>query len=177
MEYLHRCRTPLGTVLLTGDGEALTGLRFDASDRPPGTASARAEQSALPVFQQAERWLEIYFTGRDPGFIPPLGLRGTPFRLAVWELLLTIPYGQTVTYGQIARTLAERGSFPRASARAVGTAVGHNPLWLMVPCHRVVGANGGLTGYAGGLELKRRLLALEGADLKSLKTTAKGTAL
>ena len=103
----------------------------------------------------------MYFSGEVPEFTPPLALHGTPFRKAVWDILLTIPYGQTMTYGGIAALLAARHGMQRMSAQAVGGAVGHNPVAIIVPCHRVIDAGGSLTGYAAGLDRKRRLLQLE----------------
>ena len=163
MDYIHRCASPLGGITLASDGEALTGLWFDGQKHFAETLSRECEEKALPVFAAAERWLDMYFGGRAPDFTPPLRLRGTDFRRLVWELLLAIPYGQTVSYGEIAAEAARRTGAPRMSARAVGGAVGHNPIALIVPCHRVVGADGSLTGYAGGVDRKARLLALEGA--------------
>jgi len=120
----------------------------------------------LPVFGEACRWLDIYFSGRDPGFTPPLELRGSPFRLSVWKALLHIPFGHITTYGSLASSLAVPFSgFHFTSARAVGGAVGHNPISLIVPCHRVIGAAGRLTGFAAGLDRKLRLLRLEGISL------------
>lgn len=163
MEYIHLCRSPLGPITLSGDGEALTGLWFQGQKYFGSTLSGREEEGSLPVFDRTEEWLELYFSGRDPGFLPPLRPQGTPFRRAVWELLLTIPYGQTVTYGQLAQELAGRTGRGSMSARAVGGAVGRNPISLLIPCHRVLGAAGSLTGYAGGTDRKLRLLELEGA--------------
>jgi methylated-DNA-[protein]-cysteine S-methyltransferase len=159
MEYLWYYASPLGEITLIGDGEALTGLRFDGP--PAGMPTAESEKKPLPVFVETAQWLDRYFDGREPGAAPPLRLRGTPFQRAVWALLLTIPYGSTTSYGELARQLAAREGFPRASARAVGGAVGRNPVAVLVPCHRVVGADGALTGYAWGLERKAALLELE----------------
>ena len=164
MEYTAHCDSPLGGITLSSDGEALLGLWFDGQKLFASTLAPDHEERALPVFDLAQRWLEVYFGGRDPGFTPPLRMNATPFRHAVWEILLTIPFGRTMTYGEIAAELARRNGLPRMSAQAVGGAVGHNPISLIVPCHRVVGADGSLTGYGGGLERKRFLLALEGAD-------------
>ena len=164
MEYTAHYESPLGGITLSSDGEALLGLWFDGQKFFAATLAPDHEERALPVFDLAKRWLEVYFSGRDPGFTPPLRMNGTAFRRAVWEILLTIPFGRTMTYGEIAAELARREGVARMSAQAVGGAVGHNPISLIVPCHRVVGADGSLTGYAGGLERKRRLLALEGAD-------------
>ena len=163
MDFLHHYASPLGGLTLASDGEALTGLWFDGQRSFGDTLSGDGEERALPVFSQADRWLDCYFSGRAPASAPPLRLRGTPFRTAVWEILRAIPFGETVTYGEIAgRLAAERGL--RTSARAVGGAVGRNPVSLIVPCHRVVGSGGRLTGYAGGLERKAWLLAMERGD-------------
>lgn len=163
MDYIYRCYSPLGGITLASDGEALTGLWFDGQKYFAAGLSSEHEEKALPVFGQAEKWLDIYFSGRDPGFTPKLALNAAPFRKAVWDLLLTIPYGKTVTYGELASRLSGPGG-RRASARAVGGAVGRNPISLIIPCHRVIGADGNLTGYAGGIERKKKLLALERAD-------------
>ena len=161
MQFTAHCETPLGGVTLASDGESLTGLWFDGQKYfGAGLCSAPLEKD-LPVFGEVREWLQVYFRGESPDFTPPLSLQGTPFRCAVWEKLLLIPYGNTATYGELARSLSE--VFGRkVSARAVGNAVGHNPVSLIVPCHRVLGADGCLTGYAGGVERKRRLLELEG---------------
>ena len=162
-EYLRYVSSPLGRILLSSDGEALTGLWFEGQKYFGAGLPAHREERQLPLFEEAERWLTDYFGGRAPDFTPPLAPRGTPFRRAVWEHLLTVPYGRTVTYGGIAAALAGQAGSARVSARAVGGAVGHNPISLIIPCHRVVGADGSLTGYAGGTDRKARLLALEGA--------------
>ena len=164
MEYTAHCDSPLGGITLSSDGEALLGLRFDGQRHFAGTLAPVHKEKSLPVFEQTRRWLEVYFGGRDPGFAPPLRMNGTAFRRAVWEILLKIPFGRTMTYGEIAAELVRGKGLARMSAQAVGGAVGHNPIALIVPCHRVIGADGSLTGYGGGLERKRRLLALEGAD-------------
>ncbi len=161
MDYIAHYHSPLGRITIASDGEALTGLWFDGQKYFGSTLSAEYEEKPLPVFDQAESWLEIYFSGRDPGFMPPLCLRGTPFRKAVWEILLTIPFGHTMTYGEIAARLADQMGMPQMSAQAVGGAVGHNPISLIIPCHRVVGSDGSLTGYAGGLDKKMWLLKME----------------
>ncbi len=152
--------SPLGPVVLRAEDGALTGLWFaDARGCPrPGSPIPAAD---CPAFDPARRWLEVYFSGRAPGFVPPLRLDGTQFQRAVWAILAGIPYGATRTYGEIAAQLARERGLERMSAQAVGGAVGRNPISLIVPCHRVVGASGGLTGYAGGLERKRALLTLE----------------
>ena len=161
VQYHWHYASPLGGITLAGDGDALTGLWFDGQAHFP---ACPGEARELPVFAGAARWLDAYFAGADPGFTPKLDPRGTPFQRAVWAALAAIPYGQTTTYGAIAARLAGAG-LPRASARAVGGAVGRNPISLIIPCHRVVGADGSLTGYAGGLDRKARLLRLEGVAI------------
>ena len=161
MEYVHRHPSPLGGITETSDGERLTGLRFDGRKYGEVTSPETVPSDGLPVFALTDRWLDLYFAGRAPDFEPPLLLRGTPFQRAVWELLRTVPYGKTATYGEIAGRIARDRGVPRMSAQAVGNAVGHNPVSLIVPCHRIVGADGSLTGYGGGLWRKERLLALE----------------
>ena len=156
MNHTAHYDSPLGDITLAGDGRALIGLFFDGQKNFGSTIDIEATASAkLAVFDETRRWLDIYFSGREPDFMPPLSLRGTPFQQRVWEALLTIPYGQTVTYGELAHRLGCR------SAQAVGGAVGRNPISIIVPCHRVVGTNGSLTGYAAGLDRKRALLELE----------------
>lgn len=127
--------------------------------------------------KEAKRWLDIYFTGREPDFMPPLHPIGSAFRQSVWEILLQIPYGQTVTYGEIARQLADKQGIAKMSAQAVGGAVGHNEISVIIPCHRVVGTSGSLTGYAGGVDKKAALLKLERADMSNFFIPKKGTAL
>ena len=131
----------------------------------------------LPVFEQADQWLDIYFSGKAPEFTPPLAMKTTEFRKAVWDIMLSIPYGKTMTYGEIADRIAKQKGLQRMSAQAVGGAVGHNSISLIIPCHRVVGTNGSLTGYAGGVGKKVKLLELEGVDMDKLFVPTKGTAL
>ena len=166
MEYVNHSISPLGEIILASDGEALTGLWFAGQKYEGSTLAAEHREKDLPVFDETRRWLDGYFTGKDPGFTPPLRLMGTDFRKAVWKVLLTIPFGKTVTYGEIAAQIA-RKTGRSVSARAVGGAVGHNPVSLIVPCHRVVGADGSLTGYAGGVERKEKLLEMERSTSKS----------
>ena len=165
MEYVWTYDSPLGSITLASDGEALNGLWFAGQKYYASTLEADHKEKPLPVFRQAVSWLDCYFAGRDPGFTPPLSLKTTSFRQAVWEILLEIPFGRTVTYGELAKRIALRKGGPCLSAQAVGGAVGHNAIALMIPCHRVLGADGSLTGYAGGLWRKRRLLEMEGVDL------------
>ncbi|MDD6199786.1 MAG: methylated-DNA--[protein]-cysteine S-methyltransferase [Firmicutes bacterium] len=158
MEFSTYFDSPLGTMLLNGTESTLTGAWF-VGQRYAGRARERKDD--LPLFSQAKAWLNRYFAGERPGEPPPLAPAGSPFRLAAWELLLEIPYGETVTYGALAAELARRQGKERMSAQAAGGAVGHNPISIFIPCHRVVGADGSLTGYAGGVERKRFLLTLE----------------
>lgn len=161
MDYTCRYESPLGGITLASDGEALTGLWFDGQKYFGDTLEQEHEEKRLPIFQETARWLDLYFSGKDPGFMPGLKMRGTPFQTAVWKILLSIPYGQTMTYGQIAERVAAELGRKHMSAQAVGGAVAHNAISLVIPCHRVVGADGSLTGYAGGLDRKISLLKLE----------------
>ena len=157
----QRYDSPLGGILLAADESGLTGLWFDGGRYfAEGLPAAQLRQET-PVLAEAKRWLDIYFTGREPDFLPPLHPAGSLFQQAVWALLLQIPYGQTVTYGQLAARLAAERGVVRMSAQAVGGAVGRNRISLIIPCHRVLGADGSLTGYAGGLDRKAKLLAWE----------------
>jgi methylated-DNA-[protein]-cysteine S-methyltransferase len=166
MEYTHRYASPLGGITLASDGEALTGLWFDGQKYYADTLDPQHEEKGLPVFDEADRWLDVYFSGKAPDFTPKLRMKTTEFRKAVWEVLLTIPFGQTMTYGEIAAIIAKQKGLNRMSAQAVGGAVGHNAISLMIPCHRVVGANGSLTGYAGGIGKKVKLLEMEKANME-----------
>lgn len=161
MDYIYRYDSPLGSITMAGSETALSGLWFDRQRYFAATLSVDFMEHDLPVFQETRRWLDLYFSGVVPGFIPPLQPRGTAFRRQVWNTLLTIPYGRTITYGELADRIARQAGLSRMSARAVGNAVGHNPVSLIIPCHRVVGAGGRLTGYAGGIDKKAWLLQME----------------
>ncbi len=178
----YRCEyeSPLGTIALGSNGTALTGLwfvgqKYFAQGLPDDAKRVRTDE--LPVFSQTKRWLDTYFSGEEPDFTPPLEVEGTPFRREVCQALLEIPYGQTATYGDIAQKLSEKRDGTRTSARAVGGAVGHNPISLIIPCHRVVGASGSLTGYAGGIDRKLKLLTMEGANLNGCFIPKHSTAM
>lgn len=168
MDYTYHYISPLGGITLASDGEALTGLWFDGQKNFAQTLDPEHLEGELPVFSLTREWLDIYFGASEPDFTPPLKMCGSAFRRAVWEILLTIPFGQTMTYGEIAAKMAERSGLERMSAQAVGGAVGHNAISLIIPCHRVVGTNGSLTGYAGGIDKKLELLTMEKADISSL---------
>ena len=161
MNNIFHYTSSLGGITLASDGEALTGLWFDGQKYYPNKLVEESTESELPIFVQTCNWLDIYFNGKVPNFTPPISLQTTAFRKAVYDILLTIPYGQTMIYGEIARILAEKQGVKRMSAQAVGGAVGHNPIGIIIPCHRVIGADGSLTGYAGGLDKKKTLLKLE----------------
>lgn len=161
MNNIFHYTSPFGGMTLYSDGEALTGLWFDEQKFYPQDLIEKSNESELPVFTQTCKWLDTYFNGKVPDFTPLISLHTTPFRKAVYDILLTIPYGHTMTYGEIARIIAEQRGIERMSAQAIGGAVGHNPISIIVPCHRVVGADGDLTGYAGGLDKKKALLKLE----------------
>ena len=161
MNNIFHYSSPLGGITLASDGKALTGLWFDEQKYFPNKLVKERNEADLPIFTQTCNWLDIYFRGKEPVFTPPLNPQTTTFRKAVCDILLTIPYGQTITYGEIARILAEQQGVERMSAQAVGNAIGHNPISIVVPCHRVLGANGSLTGYSGGLDRKIKLLKLE----------------
>lgn len=183
MVYICRTTSPAGPMTLSSDGECITGLWFDGQkyygstlDRamlePDGQGGVRlkAEQEAgglykeresLPVFVQVKAWLDQYFEGKEPSFMPPMAPEGSSFRGLVWKILCEIPYGQTLTYGAVAREAASRAGRTSMSAQAVGGAIGHNPISILIPCHRVMGAGGSLTGYAAGVDVKKMLLALE----------------
>lgn len=165
MTYIYHYRSPLGDITVSSNGSEITGLWFEGQKYFGATLPSDYEEKGLPVFEETKKWLTIYFGGRAPDFTPPLKMETTPFRKAVWEILLTIPFGHTMTYGEIAEIMAKKRGIAKMSARAVGGAVGHNPISLIIPCHRVVGTNKSLTGYAGGIERKVQLLTMEKADI------------
>lgn len=177
MQYTCRYDSPLGAVLLAADEAGLTGVWFDGQKYFAAGLDEKCAQKELPVFDRAKRWLDIYFSGKKPDFKVPLHFTGTPFQIEVWEILCSIPYGQTRTYGQIAQTLAQKRGLPCLSAQAVGGAVGHNKISIIVPCHRVVGSSGSLTGYAGGIHKKISLLKLENAFKDKFFMPKKSSAL
>lgn len=167
--YTLHYNSPLGGILLAADEIGLTGLWFDGEKYFAEGLDPDHRTAETSVLLDAKRWLDIYFDGREPDFTPPLHPIGSPFRKEVWELLLQIPYGQTTTYGALAKQLAAKHDLPQMSAQAVGGAVGHNRISILIPCHRVIGTNGSLTGYAGGLDKKAHLLTLEKACLAAQK--------
>ena len=156
-----RYKSSLGDIVLASDGKCLTGLWFDDQKNSGSILSGSFPEAELPVFREAKRWLDVYFSGNAPDFTPSIKIIGTPFMRSVLEAVLNIPYGSTKTYGEIAEEIAAKEGIPRMSAQAVGGALAHNPILLIVPCHRVVGKDGSLTGYAGGIERKQKLLEME----------------
>ena len=177
MTFIQHYDSPLGGILLAADEIGLTGLWFDGQKYFARDLPAERIDRDTPILSEARHWLDIYFTGKEPDFLPPLHPMGSAFRQSVWEILLRIPYGQTTTYGEIARQLAEKKGLSQISAQAVGGAVGHNEISIIIPCHRVVGTNGSLTGYAGGIDRKIKLLELEHTDMSGFFVPKKGTAL
>ena len=165
IQYYH---SPIGRLLLSADEIGLTGVWLEGEKYFAHGLPADRRKACTPILADTKRWLDEYFSGKEPDFMPPLHPIGSPFRQAVWQILRRIPYGKTVTYGEIAREMARQKGLPKMSAQAVGGAVGHNEIPILIPCHRVVGAKGNLTGYAGGLSRKIQLLTLEGVDTSRL---------
>ena len=161
MQYIHYYESPIGQILLTADEQGLTDLMLQGE---PWTLPVDHSEETTPAIKESILWLDIYFSGNIPDFTPPLHLTGSPFQMEVWELLLKIPYGSITTYGDLAKQIAQQRGISRMSAQAVGGAVGSNPVSIIVPCHRVVGTNGNLTGFASGLDNKIALLKQEGHD-------------
>ena len=168
MEHTCHYISPLGGLTASSDGSALTGLWFDDQKYFAHTLESGHKELMDNILEEAVRWLDIYFSGKVPDFTPTLCMKGSSFRQRVWEILLAIPYGRTMTYAQIAGIIAKERGIPKMSAQAVGGAVGHNSISLIIPCHRVIGSDGTLTGYAGGIDKKAWLLNHEGI-LFSLK--------
>lgn len=177
MTCIWHYNSPLGGILLSADEIGLTGLWFENAKYFADNLPENYTEQETPVLTETKRWLDIYFTGIKPDFMPPLHPVGSEFRRSVWEILLQIPYGQTTTYGEVARQLAKEQGVTKMSAQAIGGAVGHNKISIIIPCHRVVGTNGSLTGYAGGIDKKVKLLELEHTDMAGFFMPKKGSAL
>ncbi len=169
MDYIHHYQSPIGSITMASDGDALIGLWLDGQKYFADTRTPKPQEKDLPIFKLTDQWLDIYFSGKAPDFTPKIKMKTTPFRKMVWEIMLKIPFGQTMTYGQIATQIARQKGLKQMSAQAVGGAVGHNSISLIIPCHRVIGTNGQLTGYAGGLDKKTKLLQLENIKIKASK--------
>lgn len=164
-EYIHYYKSHIGILVVTSDGENITGLWMNNMISRENSEEIAATPDNLPVFKKTQEWLDCYFDGKEPDFMPSIKTKGTEFRQSVWKILCEIPYGKVITYGDIARKIAVQTGKLKMSAQAVGGAVGSNPISILIPCHRVVGANGSLTGYAGGLNIKAYLMQLEGMDM------------
>ncbi len=181
MYYQTTYPSPLGLITLAcdNDGQNLVGLWTEGQKYHGDTISeAITEKNDISLFETTKKWLDRYFAGENPDiFELPLAPIGGQFRQGVWSILREIPYGEVITYGSIAKKMAEKMGRKSMSSQAVGGAVGHNPISIIVPCHRVVGSNGSLTGFAGGISMKIKLLELEGVDMSNLFVPKKGTAL
>ena len=176
MEYITYYNSPVGKITIAGEDESITGLWIEGQKYYASTLP-NAEEKELPVFKIVKQWLDDYFKGKNPSINFSITPKGSDFRRDVWNILTEIPYGELTTYGKIAKQLEKKYGGKCVSAQAVGGAVGHNPISIIIPCHRVVGSNGSLTGYAGGLDKKVMLLKLEGAPLEGLFVPKKGTAV
>lgn len=159
--------SPLGRIRMAADEIGLTVLCFEGAKYDADRMPAKCLEQETEILSAGKRWLDLYFGGQKPDFLPPLHPNGSAFQMTVWDILLEIPYGKTVSYEEIARKIAEKRGISRMSAQAVGGAVGRNPIAIIIPCHRVVGSDGSLTGYAGGLDKKIKLLELEHGDFPS----------
>lgn len=177
--YKTTYKTPEGfsDIIINSDGEYITGLWFEGS-RDSLKHKLDCEEKELPIFEETKKWLDIYFNGKEPQFTPKYRIENlTPFRKDVIDIMNNIPYGKIVTYNDISKIIAEKKGIERMSSQAVGGAVGWNPICIIIPCHRVVGSNGSLTGYGGGIRNKVKLLELEGNDMSKFFIPKRGTAL
>lgn len=177
MQYTSTYKSPIGEILLSSDDIGLTGLWFENEKYYAKNLDKDHKENETEILKETKRWLDLYFSGKKPDFMPKLHLKGTDFQVSVWESLLKIPYGETTTYKEIAKKIAKERGLSHMSAQAVGGAVGHNEISIIVPCHRVVGTNGSLTGYAGGIDKKTALLKLENVNMNDFFVPTKGTAL
>jgi len=176
MTYINKVNTKIGPITLSSDGKNLTGLWLDGQKYYAATIKDKIIEEDLEIFKETRKWLQEYFEGKNPKNKLKLKPEGSNFRKDVWDILLTIPYGTVITYGDIAKKL-EKKYKKKMSAQAVGGAVGHNPISIIIPCHRVVGTNGSLTGYAGGINKKIELLKLENTNMDDLFPPKHSTAL
>lgn len=175
-EYLYKYDSPIGRLDVLSDGENITGLWIRNMKYDVDTEIIEVGAGEIPVLKKTGEWLDYYFSGKKPTFLPPLKPEGTQFRQTIWKMLLEIPYGEVVTYGDIAKKIALKTGKAKMAPRPVGGAVGKNPISIIIPCHRVVGAGGNLTGYGGGLDIKVRLLQLEGLDMDKFYLPSKKVA-
>lgn len=166
MEYIHVIKSPIGLLTVSSDGKNVSGLWIEGQKYFAKTLEKDFQKQNLPIFENVKKWLDIYFSGEEPNFRLSFILKGSQFQKAVWNILCKIPYGRTTTYGEIAEQFNFQSKDSHTSARAVGNAVGHNPISIIIPCHRVIGKNNSLVGYAGGINIKRNLLQMEGVEIK-----------
>lgn len=164
MHYISKYNSPFGEITIASDGDNVIGIWFDRQKYFAATLDENYSEKELPIFYHVKKWLDAYFNGEKPKMTLPIKLEGSQFQLVVWQILLSIPYGQTMTYGEVAMRVSEKLGMASMSAQAVGNAVGHNPICIVVPCHRVVGVGGKMVGYAGGIERKIGLLKLEQSE-------------
>lgn len=179
MTYKYSYQTSQGfsNMIMNSDGEYLTGLWFEGS-RDTSKHDINCEEKDLPIFKKTSKWLDVYFKGNVPDFTPKYKIENlTPFRKEVIDIINEIPFGKTLTYNDIAKIIAKKRGIEKMSSQAVGGAVGWNPICIIIPCHRVVGTNGSLTGYGGGIKNKVALLTLEKNDMSKFFVPEKGTAL
>ena len=175
--YIKKYNSPAGVIYMKSDGKYLTGLWFDSS-RDFSKHLGNCEEKELPIFEETKKWLNIYFTGKNPNFVPEYKIENlTPFRKQVVDIMNKVPFGKVITYNDIAKEIAKSRNIKKMSAQAVGGAVGWNPICIIIPCHRVVGTNGSLTGYGGGIKNKVKLLEIEGNDMSKFTIPTKGTAI
>ena len=177
MIYFFKYNSPVGLLVISSDGQNITGVWFEGQKYFANIMDGDAIEKDLPIFNSARKWFNLYFSGEEPGFTMLLAPKGSEFRQAVWKIICKIPFGKVITYGDIAKQLEKRFNGRKVSARVVGGAVGHNPISIVIPCHRVVGSNGSLTGYAGGLDKKIQLLELEKVQMDKFFVPKKGTVL
>ncbi len=177
MQYTTKYVSPMGEILLSCDDIGLTGLWFDGEKYYANNLNPEHKEMEHPIFEKVKLWLDVYFLGKEPNFTPPIHMIGSDFRIDVWKILCQISYGKTITYGKIADIIAKKRGLSQMSAQAIGGAVGHNEISIIIPCHRVVGTNGSLTGYAGGIDKKIKLLSLEGINMEKLFIPKRGTEL
>jgi methylated-DNA-[protein]-cysteine S-methyltransferase len=166
MEYIQKINSPVGILTISSDGQSISGLWIEGQKYFAKTLEINVLEQNLPVFENVRNWLDVYFSGKKPGFMPPLMPKGSPFQKSIWATLCKIPYGQTTTYGELAKQIELKNKGKHTSARAIGGAVGHNPISILIPCHRVIGKNGNPTGYAGGIVTKIKLLQLEDINIE-----------
>lgn len=176
-KYIYKTPNEFSNMIMNSDGENLTGLWFEDS-RDSSKHIIDCEEKDLEIFRETSRWLSLYFSGKTPNFIPKYKIKNlTPFRQEVIDIMNTIEYGKVITYNDISKIIAKKRDIKRMSEQAVGGAVGWNPICIIIPCHRVVGTNGSLTGYGGGIKNKIELLKLEGNDMSKYFIPKRGTAL